>query len=52
MLICAQERHADLRGVFFDELGRHGVRSFINFRDEDERSAGLQNPENLAHIAG
>jgi len=42
MLINAQERHACSRGVFFGELCSHGVRSFIDFRDEDERAAGLQ----------
>ncbi len=52
MLINAQERHACSRGGFFGELCSHGIRSFMDFRDEDERAAGLQDSEDFAHITG
>ncbi len=52
MLINAQERHACSRSVFFGELCSEGIRSFIDFRDEEERAAGLQDSEDLAHVTG
>ena len=52
MLVNAQERHACSRGVFFDELCSRGVRSFIDFRDADERAARLQDSEDFAHVTG
>ncbi len=52
MLINAQERHASSRGVFFGELCSHGVLSFIDFRNEDERAAGLQDSEDFAYVTG
>ncbi len=51
MPLNAQERHARSRGVFFGELRSHGVRSFIDFRNEEERAAGLQYSEDFAHVA-
>jgi hypothetical protein len=51
MLSDAQKRHACSRGVFFRELSSPGSHSFINFRDDDERAAGLQDSQHFAHVA-
>src|SRR5215831_13200633 len=51
MFVDAQEFHARYRETSFDEPCRGSVRSLVNFRDNDERAAGLQNSENLAHVA-
>ena len=36
----------------FCQLGRRGVRPLIDFHDEDERAARLQDSEDFAHVAG
>ena len=52
MLIHAQEQHARSRSVFFGKLGNRCVRSFINFRDQDDGSAGLRDAEDFTHVSG
>jgi hypothetical protein len=52
MLIDGEERHARARGVFFGELCSGGTRSFIDFRNEDERAVGLEDSEDFADITG
>jgi len=52
MLINAQERQARSRSVFLGELCGRSVRSFIDFRDQDEPAAGLQDSEGFAHVTG
>ena len=36
--------------IFFGKLSSYRLRSFINFRDDDERATGLQDSENFAHV--
>ncbi len=52
MLINAQDCHARPCGVFFSKLCSHGVRSLIDFRNEDERATGLHDSEDFAYVTG
>jgi hypothetical protein len=52
MLINAQECHACSRGIFFRNPCGHGIRSLIDFRNEDERAARFQDSEDFANVTG
>ena len=52
MLIHTQEHHASSRGELFGQLGNLGDRTLIDFRNDDERAAGLGDAEDFAHVAG
>ena len=50
MLINTQQRHTRSNGVFLGNPGSHCVRSFVDFRDDYELAAELQDSENFAHV--
>ena len=52
MFVDAQERHACPSSIFFGKPGGRRVCSFIDFRDDDEFTAGLKDPKDFAHVCG
>ena len=52
MLIHTQEHHPCSRGEFFRQPGNPGDRPLVDFRNDDERAAGLADAEDLARVAG
>ena len=50
MLVHGEEFHPGSRSVFFGKLRDCCARSFIYFRNHDERAARLRYPENFAHV--
>jgi hypothetical protein len=52
MFVDAEEPHAGSRDVFFGELGSGGVRPFVDFGDDDELAAGLEDSKDFAHVSG
>lgn len=52
MLVDREELHAGSLGVFLGESGDRGVPPFVDFRDDDELAAGLEDAEDFAHVRG
>ena len=52
MLVRAEKGNGTAIGVFFGELGGHGVGAFIDLGDEDKRASRLDDAEDFAHVAG
>src|SRR5215813_3534165 len=50
MLLDAEERHTGFLRVSLHSLCSEGLRSFVDFRDDDQPATGLQDSQNLAQI--